>query len=213
MLNKISNITPLNNGSKESLSQVKHYRENPLIHESLADSASFSPAMELLKILKWDSYKMEYPAKNKLSLIFSIDGLEFHTSLNVDTLDTLSVFNYEVYYRELIGESSVFFRVRLNQSALSNILTKRKLYGLHELFKDIAVHEKDTTEELFNESAFLNNLVSGLAGNINSDLSFINNSLIYFLNILLKLNFNKSNMILPDEENFFILLKIKLRPC
>ena len=166
--------------------------------------------MELLKILEWDIDKMEYPSKNKLNLKFSIQKLEFHTSLNLDTLPTLSAFNFEVYNREVTDKTAAFFRVNLNWSGISDTLIKRQLIGLLELFQKIAILKKVTTEELFNESSSLNNLVSGIAESINTDLSFINNSLIYFLNKLLKINFTRERMNSATEENFFVLLKVKL---
>jgi len=211
MLNKISNIALQSNVSKENLSWTKHIRENSSLHESSVDSASFSPAMELLKVLEWDNYKMEYPAKSKLSLKFTIEGLEFNTYFNTDTLDILSVINYEVYKREISGESAAFFRVRLNRSGVSETLVKRKLKGLHELFQKISEYENEISDELINESSFLNNIVSGIAQSINSDFSFINNSLIYFLNKLLKMNINKESLLYPDDEDFFVLLKVKIR--
>jgi hypothetical protein len=211
MLNKISNIALQNNNAKDNLPWTKSIREKSLLPGSTKDSASFSPAMELLKVLEWDIYKMEYPAKNKLNLKFSIQGLEFHTSVNPDTLDTLNVFNYEIYNREVTGNTAAFFRVNFNRFGISNNLEKRKLKGLLELFQKIAVSENDITEEILNENSFLNDLVSGIAENINADLAFINNSLIYFLNKLLKMNFTNERKINPPEENFFILLKVKIK--
>jgi len=210
MLTKISNIVLQNNTLKDNPPWANSLRENSFLHGSNRDSASFSPAMELLKVLEWDIDKMEYPSKNKLCLKFIIQGLEFHTSLNIETLDTLSVFNYEVYYREVTGAISVLFRVNLNRSIISDTLIKRKLKGLYELFQKIAESEKKTSEDLFNESDFLNNLVSGIAENINTDLSFINNSLIYFLKKLLKINITKDRMTNAAEDNFFVLLKVKM---
>jgi len=211
MLNKISNIALQSNVSKENLSWTKHIRESSSLHESSIDSASFSPAMEFLKVLEWNNYKMEYPAKNKLSLKFTIEGLEFNTNFNTDTLDTLSIINYEVYKREISGECAAFFRVKLNRSGVTETPVKRKLKGLHELFQQISEYKNDISEELINESSFLNSIVSGIAQNINSDFSFINNSLIFFLTKLLKININKENLLYPSEEDFFVLLKVKIK--
>jgi hypothetical protein len=211
MLIKISNITLQNNSLKDNLPWVKPIKENSMLNSSSKDSASFSPAMSILKILEWDIDKVEYTSTNKLNLKFSIQGLEFNTSLNIDTLDTLSVFNYEVFNSEVTSEIAALFRVNLNRSGISDTLIKRKLKGLHELFQKIASFEKETTEDLFNESSVLNNLVSGIAEDINADFSFINNSLIYFLNKLLKISFSKEKIMSVSKENFFILLKVKMK--
>jgi hypothetical protein len=209
MLNKVSNINTRNIIQTEKISPLKYIRENSFVPKADSDSASFSPAMELLKILDWDTYKMEYPAKNKLVLTFSIEGLEFHTSFNTDTLNTLSVLNYEIYNRAITGDCSVFFRNKFSSSDISDHPTKRKLVGLHQLFVRIAVYEKEISGDVLNEYSFIKNLLSDNAHNINSDFSFINNSLINFLNKLLKSNINKASLICPEEEDPFILLKVK----
>ena len=80
MLSRIVNIELHNNQPRESFLMAKN-KENPLLHKNQEDSALFSPAMEFLKILGWNMDKLEYPSKNKLVLKFSVDGLEFHTSI------------------------------------------------------------------------------------------------------------------------------------
>jgi hypothetical protein len=210
MLSRIVNIDLNNNHPRDNIILAKNFKENPPVHKNPEDSALFSPAMEFLKILGWDMSKLEYQAKNKLNLKFSVDGLEFHTSFNTDTFPTLSYISYEVIKRELSEEIIATFRVKFNRTRYYSQLNKKKLRGIHLFFQNID-SSKEVSDEILNESSSLNNLVLGIADIINSDFSYINNALMFFLNKLLKLNINKEEISNSVEEDFFVLLKIKLK--
>ncbi len=183
MLRKIENISSsadLKNNSRFSsdvgnVSGIVH-RKN-----TASDSFSSSNAFKFLASLKWNLKSLRKKDKEEFEVEFVIDDYEFHTTINM--LDIYSKYTlYKIFSFNYTEMKSPFYEIWLKFIFnTNNVQDKNEYYRIE--FLQLVTNRIKKNPGLFigdteNEA---NSILDGIDSQLNSELCFIHNNLLRFL--------------------------------
>lgn len=212
MLGKILNIAPGNDPSKSSKTEIYKKGKNRFKYNfKTEDSFKISPAFDFIKKIGWNISAINLPGNNSVKIIFAVEKFEFHVLINLDLIFNLSFINYEIYFRQ--GEGKTFFslfRVKFNNKKFSKEVVVSRMEGLKLFAASISGLENEIDFSDENKNYLLNHLLSKINEQLIDDFTYLNNSLLLFLDKLFGVSIEKEKFALSEEGDAAYLLKVNV---
>ncbi len=198
MLDKIKDIQLNLNGSKTAYYSGQYKKNNPKKGLDYTDTLSCSEAVQYIMQKKWQIKELFLLSSQRVSITFSVAGIEFHSIIDTGEIIKLSKIDYSISSEKDINEIkqklTAFISMDINENNFNKNI-ENELPGIKMLFKRL--FSLNIENELnSDDSMMLDSLFDDILEFINFDLSYINFSLFEFITKLTgsKINISTSNI-------------------
>ena len=183
MLNRIINITPGSDykHSGNSSGMQNDGSKNASNSSNSSDSIELSSAIKFLLQIGWQLKKFKHYPGEKIELVFCCSDIEFQTIIDLSDPNFPSKFNYVLKKEKQYQDEQKSMEISLSSvltSLKGNISKSPELNDLNNFFEalfDLVLEKKD-----FLQNFDLNSL-SGELENISSEIDYINNNILLFV--------------------------------
>ncbi len=196
MLEKIINITP-GSDFKNSSRPSKYSKTSQFMHAfqtSIGDSVSLSPATSYLSSINWRLKKF-VNEKDKITITFEFDSIEFTVNINQNDLLSITSFEYDVKKIFELFSSRYEFLARVN-SHYSNQNSSGKLITLptlNQFIKDVAdLASFMDTVTIDNQE--VQKIIFKIEDALKSEFNYLDRCLITFFQKYLSLKINHQSL-------------------
>ncbi len=198
MLDKIKDIQLNLNGSKTEYYTGQYKRNNPKKDLNYTDTLSCSEAVQYIMQKKWQIKELFLLSSQRVSITFSVVGIEFHSIIDTGEINKLSKIDYSISSEKDINEIKKKLTAFISMDIIENNFNRNienELPGIKMLFKRL--FSLNIENELnSDDSMMLDSLFDDILEFISFDLSYINFSLFEFITKLTgsKINISTNNI-------------------